>query len=69
MTNPNQFGPVIGEYRDEDIHEWFTDHKGIKFQYIEIAKEDRYGGINLDQLRTDEVVVSPGLIYKRETTK
>lgn len=61
----NQFGPVIGQYRGDDIHEWFSDKSG-RFQYARIAAEDRNGCISLDQLGANEVVIAPGLIYRRE---
>jgi hypothetical protein len=56
-------GPSIGTYRGRDIHDWI-DKDGQRFSYNRIAFEDGDGTIALDQLRPDEFVVSPGLIYR-----
>jgi hypothetical protein len=57
-------GPSIGTYKGRDIPEWL-DKAGERFGYDRIAMEDRDGTTPLAQLRPDEFVVAPGLIYRR----
>ena len=57
-------GPSIGTYLDRDIPEWF-DKAGERFIYDRIAVNDTDGATPLAQLRPDEFVVAPGLIYRR----
>lgn len=57
-------GPSIGTYRDRDIPDWF-DKAGERFIYDRIAMNDTDGTTSLAQLRPDEFVVAPGLIYRR----
>ena len=59
-------GPSIGTYRDYQIAEWIMKC-GERFNYDRIAWEDEHGGCPLAQLRPDEFVVAPGLIYRRAT--
>lgn len=42
---------------------FITSRKGKKFAFDRVAVEVR-GGFCLDQMRDDEVIVSPGLIYR-----
>lgn len=55
--------PVIGTYRDRPILEW-REWDGIRYRYDRPAMEDA-DGVRLAQLRTDEVLVAPGLVYRR----
>jgi hypothetical protein len=59
-------GPSIGIYRDYQIAEWIMKC-GERFDYDRIAMEDEHGAVPLAQLRDDEFVVAPGLIYRRAT--
>ena len=59
-----EHGPVVGEHRDKEINEWFIEGSS-RFDFVRIAKEDRRGCVSLDQLQRGEVVIAPGLIYKR----
>jgi hypothetical protein len=59
-------GPAIGTYRGRKIAEWI-DRAGERFLYDRPAVEDADGGVPLSQLRSDEFVVAPGLIYRRAT--
>lgn len=59
-------GPSIGTYRDRDIPEWM-DKAGQRFIYDRIAVNDSDGTTPLSQLRPDEFVVAPGLIYRLAT--
>ena len=40
-----------------------TNSKGKRFAFDRVAMEVR-GGFCLDQMRDDEIIVSPGLIYR-----
>lgn len=55
-------GPSIGTYRDRDIPSWI-DARGGRYAYNRIwdEKDGR-----LAQLARDELVIAPGLIYRRE---
>lgn len=57
-------GPSIGTYKDRDIPEWRMSD-GQRFEYDRIALEDHDGAVPLSQLRPDEFVMAPGLIYRR----
>lgn len=56
--------PSIGTYRDRDVPDWI-EKDGIRFLYDRIALEDSDGTTPLAQLRSDEFVIAPGLIYRR----
>lgn len=57
-------GPSIGTYRDRDIPEWM-DQGGTRYFYDRPALQDSDGTVPLAQLRPDEFVVAPGVIYRR----
>ena len=60
--------PIIGTYKDYPIPEWIdAPERGGRHAYDRIAVEDADGGVALSQLRGDEFVVCPGLIYRRVT--
>lgn len=58
--------PIIGTYKDYPIYEWIdaSDRGGIHV-YDRIAIETN-GAVELSQLRADEFVVCPGLIYRMQ---
>jgi len=57
---------ILGTYRDYPIPEWInTPARGGLHQFDRIAVEERDGSVALSQLRDDEFVVCPGLIYRR----
>jgi hypothetical protein len=56
--------PIIGTYDDRPIPEWI-ERSGEKYTYNRPAQEDANGAVALAQLRPDEVVIAPGLIYRR----
>lgn len=58
---------IIGKYYDKVIYETINHHGKI-FNYNRIALQDDDGRIDLEQLSDDEVVCSPGLIYKMQQT-
>lgn len=49
----------------EDISETFTDQHGQTFRFVRQAYRDHDGSVPLSQLADDEVVIYPGLIYRR----
>lgn len=67
MTDiPQTTAPLLGAYRDYPIPEWIDAPKrGGRHIYDRIAIEDADGSVALRQLRDDEFVVCPGLIYRR----
>jgi hypothetical protein len=42
----------------------FIFHDGTYFQFCREAKADRDGSYPLEQLDDDEIIISPGLIYR-----
>jgi|GEM_PF-2980671 len=42
---------------------FITNRQGEKFEFDRVAANTR-GGFCLDQMREDEVILSPGLIYR-----
>ena len=63
-ATPN--APSLGTYRDRSIPA-FIDGRGGRYFFEGIAVEDGDGSIALSQLRYDELLISPGLIYRKET--
>lgn len=61
--------PLLGTYRDYPIREWIdAPERGGRHSYDRIAMEEPDGSVALAQLRGDEFVVCPGLIYRRIAT-
>lgn len=58
-------GPSIGTYRDRDIPAWIKA-RGGHYEYDRIGVLDKEGGFEMSQLASDELVIAPGLIYKRK---
>lgn len=56
-------GPIVGSHRGRDIHAWMKQNDKY-YDYDRVAHTDRDGGTPLSQLRADEFVVAPGLIYR-----
>ena len=61
-----QKGPVIGHYENRPIHDFlvYDDNQVIRFSHV--APVERDGTIQLSKLSDAEVVVSPGLVYRRD---
>lgn len=61
-----QKGPVIGQYENRPIHDFlvYGDNQVIRFSHV--APVERDGTIHLSRLSDGEVVVSPGLVYRRD---
>lgn len=66
MTTLHQKGPVIGQYEGRPIYEYlvYDDNQVIRFSHV--APVERDGTILLSRLSDWEVVVSPGLVYRRD---
>lgn len=58
-----KFGPTIGSHLGKPIYETIQDEDS-KFQFDRIAECDTEG-CPLDQLKQDELMFKPGLIYKK----
>lgn len=59
-------GPVIGQYENRPIHDFlvYDDNQVIRFSHVAPVEQD--GSILLSRLSDVEVVVSPGLVYRRD---
>jgi len=58
--------PIVGSYKCHLIPKWIdAPDRGGRFAYDRIAAEDDDGSVNLAQMRPDEFVTFPGLIYRR----
>lgn len=55
-------GPSLGQYQGHPIPAYITDD-GMRLFFLRVAHEDQFGDVDLDQLRDQEVLISPGLIY------
>ena len=61
-------GPPTGDkHKGRDIPAWIVTD-GVRMAFDRPAVEDESGGVWLSQLRKDECVIAPGLIY-RETVR
>lgn len=58
-------GDTIGTYKDCPIYDWIVVD-GVKHLYDRIAIEESDGRVFLAQMRDDELMLSPGLIYREE---
>ena len=59
-------GPPTGEqHHGRDILAWIGTEDGSRWAFNRRAVEARGGGVELSQLRHDECVIAPGLIYRR----
>ena len=61
-SNPS----IIGAYQGRAIPA-FIQARGGRFAFERIAIENKDGTVPLSQLRDDELMISPGLIYRKET--
>jgi hypothetical protein len=59
-----EHGPSVGEYRGRSIPAYIVDAGGARSDFVGIAVETDVG-VELAQLKPDECVIVPGLIYKR----
>lgn len=59
-------GPVIGQYENRPIHDFlvYDDNQVVRFSHV--APVERDGTILLSKLSDGDVVVSPGLVYRRD---
>ena len=59
-------GPVIGQYENRSIHDFlvYDDNQVIRFSHV--APVERDGSIYLSIMSDEEVLVSPGLVYRRD---
>lgn len=54
----------IGNYQGHPIPAFIQD-RGARYNFEKIAVEDRDGSVALSQLRRDELLIAPGLIYRK----
>jgi len=58
-----EYGPPIGSHLGKPIYETITQHND-RYIFDRLAKCDR-DGCPLDQLRKNELLINPGLIYRK----
>jgi hypothetical protein len=61
--NKRDYGPVIGSHLGKAIYKFFREDN-IQYIFDRLAKCDTEG-CPLDQVRCDELLLAPGLIYKK----
>lgn len=66
-------GPVVGRYRDEDVHAWVKTRDGRIWDLVEVMgawSNDRFIP-ERDRLRpiSDFLVLPPGMIYRGRPVK
>lgn len=59
-----EYGPAIGSHLGKPIYESITEQGGRRYVFDRLAKCDR-DGCPLDQLRKNELLLNPGLIYRK----
>jgi hypothetical protein len=57
-----------GVYEPADRNGFVVIHAGARYAMDRPAAKNADGSISMDQLRSDEIVVAPGLIYRRVRT-
>lgn len=61
--NKRDYGPAIGSHLGKTIYKFFLEDN-IKYIFDRLAQCDTEG-CPLDQVRRDELLLAPGLIYKK----
>ncbi|MHB8254141.1 MAG: hypothetical protein ACYDEV_10700 [Acidiferrobacter sp.] len=56
-------GPSLGQYAERPIPAWVQDTQGIVWDFVRIVADLEF--LFLDDLADDEIVIAPGLVYKR----
>lgn len=59
-------GPVIGRYEDKPIYEYIIAD-GYRYTYNGLALKDKDNSIPLSQLRSNEWILAPGLLYSPDS--
>ncbi len=59
-------GPVIGHYENQPIHDFLVYDDNLVVRFSHVAPVERDGTILLSRLSDGEVVVSPGLVYRKD---
>lgn len=54
-------GPVIGRFKDAEIHEWLDIHAG-RYEYDGVVTTPRFDPKTLPE---DCLVVNPGILYRK----
>jgi len=56
---------MMSSTRKVDKHGFVVERDGIRYALDRPASQEPDGSVALDQLRSDEIVMSPGIIYRR----
>ncbi len=59
-------GAIIGQYKNQPIHDVLVYADGRVLRFSHVAPADRDGLISLSILSDGECLVSPGLVYRRD---
>lgn len=63
--NKFEYGQMIGSHLGKPIYETIKEpEEGVQYVFDRLAKCDAEG-CPLDQVKKDELLLSPGLIYKK----
>lgn len=69
LHNVKPTGPSMGFYADREIPELVVDDFGRRFVYAGVAPRKFNGAFDVDALAAGEVIVRPGLVYRRVGAK
>lgn len=61
-----EHGASIGMWMGKSIPAYIVTSDGRRYEYVRKGTLDADGGFEMSQLRADECVLSPGIVY-RET--
>ncbi len=63
MSKSRHFGPTIGSHLGKPIYQFFEE-QDTRYVFDRLAECDDEG-CPLDQVKKDELLLNPGLIYKK----
>ena len=69
LHNAKPIGPSMGFYADREVTESVIDEFGRRFVYVDVAPRKCNGAFDVDALAAGEVIVRPGLVYRRVYAK
>ena len=69
LHNAKPIGPSMGFYADREVTESVIDEFGRRFVYADVAPRKCNGAFDVDALAAGEVIVRPGLVYRRVSAK
>jgi hypothetical protein len=64
-----KLGRSIGKHMGRSIPAYYVTGDGVLHEFDRLAYTDENGGCPLSQLRADEGVIAPGLIYREAQSR